>query len=109
MDTVLSDLLWHKVTPYLEILSYTASTHLAELSFPLFKLYKKGVYFPWSTACQEAFDIIKQRLTTPPVLRRQLPYILQNTEVYTHPQGAMHQAQTCTNRHKHTPTTKAVV
>ena len=54
--------------------------HLAEIAVPLFKLYKKGVEFTWTTDCQEAFETIKQSLVSPPVLRRPdptLPYILQ--------------------------------
>jgi len=54
--------------------------HLAEIATPLYKLYKKAVEFTWSPACQQAFDTIKAKLTSPPVLRRPdptLPYILQ--------------------------------
>ena len=54
--------------------------HLAEIAVPLFRLYKKGVEFAWTSECQQAFENIKLRLVSPPVLRRPdptLPYILQ--------------------------------
>src|SRR3954464_7137001 len=35
---------------------------------PFSKLMKKGVSFVWDQQCQEAFDEIKQYLTSPPVL-----------------------------------------
>ena len=54
--------------------------HLAHIAQPLFELYKKDVDFVWTEACQEAFETVKEKLTSPPVLRRSdqvLPYILQ--------------------------------
>ena len=54
--------------------------HLAHMAAPLYRLYKKGVQFVWSPACQQAFEDIKAMLISPPVLRRadpSLPYILQ--------------------------------
>lgn len=47
--------------------------HLAEIATPLYKVYKKGVEFTWSPACQPAFDTIKVMLTSPPVLCRPDP------------------------------------
>ena len=38
------------------------------IASPLYDLMKKGVKFCWSDACQEAFDTLKQRLMTGPVL-----------------------------------------
>ena len=35
---------------------------------PFNKLIKKGVSFVWDGACQQAFEVIKQYLTNPPVL-----------------------------------------
>ncbi len=53
---------------------------LADLAAPLFALYKKDVLFHWGPEQQEAFEAMKQALTTPPVLRRpdtSRPYIVQ--------------------------------
>ena len=53
---------------------------LALTAAPLFRLYKKDIEFTWHNACQTAFEEIKVKLTTPPVLRRAdtaLPYVLQ--------------------------------
>ena len=35
---------------------------------PITHLTKKGVHFIWSMECQKAFDILKTKLTTAPVL-----------------------------------------
>lgn len=40
----------------------------AEIAFPLNRLLTKGVPFEWSEECQTAFDILKKRLTSAPVL-----------------------------------------
>ena len=39
-----------------------------KISTPLTRLTKKGVQFIWSTECQKAFDILKTKLTSAPVL-----------------------------------------
>ena len=41
---------------------------LQELLVPIYRLQKKGVPFEWTQECQEAFDEIKKRLTSAPVL-----------------------------------------
>ena len=40
----------------------------ATLAAPLHDLTKKGMNFCWTTACQRAFDELKSRLTTAPIL-----------------------------------------
>jgi len=35
---------------------------------PLFELTRKEAVFNWDTRCQEAFDLLKHRLTSAPVL-----------------------------------------
>ena len=40
----------------------------ADIACPLTNLTKKGVKFVWSSACQEAFETLKQRLVSAPVL-----------------------------------------
>ena len=67
---------------FMGMLQYYANyiPSLASIAAPLFRLYKKDKVFSWHDVCQTAFDDIKARLTTPPVLRRAntaLPYILQ--------------------------------
>ena len=41
---------------------------LSIIAAPLFDLTRKGVTFKWDDTCQRAFDLLKQRLTTAPVL-----------------------------------------
>jgi len=41
---------------------------MADAAAPLFALMKKGVQYSWTEECQKAFDEIKIRLTTAPVL-----------------------------------------
>ena len=40
----------------------------ADLAAPLTNLTRKNQKFEWSTACQEAFDLLKKALTTSPIL-----------------------------------------
>ena len=40
----------------------------AKIAYPLHFLTKKGVKFAWSEECQEAFQTLKEKLTSPPVL-----------------------------------------
>jgi hypothetical protein len=42
--------------------------NFSSIATPLTQLTKKGVPFVWSSQCQEAFDLLKQKLTTAPVL-----------------------------------------
>lgn len=51
----------------------------AALAKPLYDMLKKNAAFTWSVECDAAFQQLKGRLTSPPVLRRpdtSLPYIL---------------------------------
>ena len=41
---------------------------MATLATPIFALVKQGVLFNWSKECAEAFDTIKQKLVSPPIL-----------------------------------------
>jgi len=43
-------------------------SNLSERCQPFTKLMKKGVSFVWDSACQQAFEEIKEYLTPPPVL-----------------------------------------
>jgi len=40
----------------------------SSVAAPLFSLMKKGVRFHWSTECQQAFDVLKEKLMAEPVL-----------------------------------------
>lgn len=40
----------------------------AKVSHPFYHLMKKGVAFEWDTACQTALNMLKELLTTAPVL-----------------------------------------
>jgi len=40
----------------------------SSIAAPLYGLLKKGVRFQWSTECQQAFDTLKLRLMTEPIL-----------------------------------------
>ena len=51
----------------------------APIAKPLHHLTEKDVKFEWTPACQEAFELLKSKLTSPPVLAHpdfQLPFIL---------------------------------
>ena len=36
---------------------------------PIYNLTKKNILFKWTDECQKSFDIIKELLTKPPILR----------------------------------------
>lgn len=40
-----------------------------EITRPLYLLLKKGVKYIWTNSCQEAFEEVKIRLTTTPILK----------------------------------------
>lgn len=42
--------------------------NFADIARPLYKLTSKGAPFLWSPECQEAFEILKHKVMTPPVL-----------------------------------------
>ena len=51
----------------------------ASIAKPLHHLTEKNVKFEWTPSCQEAFELLKSKLTSPPVLAHpdfQLPFIL---------------------------------
>lgn len=43
--------------------------HFADIAFPLNMLRKKGVKYFWNTPQQKAFDILKEAISKPPVLK----------------------------------------
>ena len=45
--------------------------NFSQIAAPLYDLTRKDVKFQWTDTCQKAFDLLKERLVTPPVL--QLP------------------------------------
>ena len=60
----------HDVRSFLGLAGYYRE-HMDSFSLiaePMFRLTRKGVKFVWSDACQEAFDQLKQVLTSAPVL-----------------------------------------
>ena len=40
----------------------------SDITAPMNKLLKKDVVFKWSPECQKAFDLLKEKLTSPPIL-----------------------------------------
>ena len=48
--------------------------NFASIAMPLTNLTRNDVSFEWSSACQEAFELLKKKLTTPPVLVNYMPY-----------------------------------
>ena len=53
----------------------------SSIARPMTQLTKKGVPFEWSPACQASFDLLKQKLTSAPVLA--LPEGTEDFVVYT--------------------------
>ena len=43
--------------------------HFSKIDFPLFKLLSKDVHFHWDTNCQVAFQKLKDKLSSAPILR----------------------------------------
>jgi hypothetical protein len=43
--------------------------NFSKIAFPLFKLLAKDIYFHWNTNCQNAFQKLKDKLSTTPILR----------------------------------------
>ena len=43
--------------------------HFSKIALPLFKLLAKDVLFNWTENCQHAFEQLKKKLSTAPVLR----------------------------------------
>jgi hypothetical protein len=54
--------------------------NFSKIAKPMTELLKNGVKFEWSQACEEAFQTLKDRLTTTPVLAQ--PNIHKNFDVY---------------------------
>lgn len=42
--------------------------NFSQIASPLYALTKKNAKFNWTPACQEAFDTLKQKVTSPPVI-----------------------------------------
>lgn len=64
----------------------------SQIVAPLFALQRKNVEFQWTIDCQKAFDMLKQRLTTAPVLSYSLfeqPFLLA-TDASENVLGAVH-------------------
>lgn len=60
----------HDVRSFLGLASYYRRfvANFASLAQPLHKLTEKKTPFCWTNECQQAFDILKKKLTTAPVL-----------------------------------------
>ena len=60
----------HEVRSFLGLCSYYRRfvAGFADLATPLHALTRKGARFEWGPACQQAFEILKERLTTAPIL-----------------------------------------
>ena len=43
--------------------------NFSKIALPLFKLISKDVHFKWDTNCQYAFQTLKEKLSTAPILR----------------------------------------
>jgi len=43
--------------------------HFSKIASPLFKLLTKDVLFNWNENCQQAFETLKKKLSTTPVLK----------------------------------------
>ena len=58
----------HEVRRFLGMLSYYRRfiRNFAKIAQPLHDLMCKGATFEWSTGCEEAFKLLKERLATPP-------------------------------------------
>jgi len=54
--------------------------NFSKISKPLTELLKKDVPFKWTDACERAFQTLKTKLTTAPVLAQ--PDIMKNFDVY---------------------------
>ena len=54
--------------------------NFSKIAKPMTELLKNGVKFEWSPACEEAFQTLKDRLTTAPVLSQ--PDISKSFDVY---------------------------
>jgi len=59
-----------EVRSWLGLVQYYAKyvPHLATLATPIFYLTRKGVDFVWTTECEQAFQTIKEKLASPPIL-----------------------------------------
>ena len=53
----------------------------SKMATPLTRLTKKGMQFIWDSQCQDAFDSLKRKLTSAPVLM--IPHSDQSFVVYT--------------------------
>jgi hypothetical protein len=69
----------HNVRSFLGLVSYFRKfiEHYAEIGVPLTDLRRKSWRWDWTGRCQDAFELLKQKLTEAPLLRtpnEQLPY-----------------------------------
>ena len=68
--------------------------HYAKISRPLNDLTKKGALFEWSARCQDAFEELKRRFTTAPVMRMPdttQPFVIESDALLTTIATVLHQ------------------
>ena len=72
----------HEVRSFLGLAGYYRRfiENFSKIAKPMTELLKNGVKFEWSPACEEAFQTLKDRLTTAPVLSQ--PDISKSFDVY---------------------------
>ena len=60
----------HQVHQFLGLVSYYRRfiAGFADIAYPLHTFTKKDVSFVWSTGCQKAFDLLKSKLSSAPIL-----------------------------------------
>ena len=60
----------HQVCQFLGLVSYYRRfiAGFADIAYPFHTLTKKDVSFVWSTGCQKAFDLLKSKLSSAPIL-----------------------------------------
>ena len=69
----------HDVRSFVRLVNYFAKfiEHYAEIAVPLTNLTRKSVGWNWTGRCQDAFELLKKKLTEAPLLRtpnEKLPY-----------------------------------
>ena len=72
----------HEIRSFLGLAGYYRRfiENFSKIAKPMTELLKNGVKFEWSPACEEAFQTLKDRLTTAPVLAQ--PDISKSFDVY---------------------------
>src|SRR6185437_15683985 len=72
----------HEIRSFLGLAGYYRRfiENFSKIAKPMTELLKNGVKFEWSPACEEAFQTLKDRLTTAPILAQ--PNIFKSFDVY---------------------------